>query len=52
LPEGHLSPDYRPARFIYFDRRQIEVHHREEKDTLAVGQARSCRWPLTAPCCW
>jgi hypothetical protein len=24
---------------IYFDRWQIEVHHREEKDTLGVGQA-------------
>ena len=30
---------------IYFDRWQIEVNHREEKDTLGVGQAqlRSCR---------
>ena len=26
---------------IYFDRWQIEVNHREEKDTLGVGQARS-----------
>ena len=25
---------------IYFDRWQIEVNHREEKDTLGVGQAR------------
>jgi hypothetical protein len=24
---------------IYFDRCQIEVNHREEKDTLGVGQA-------------
>ena len=24
---------------IYFDRWQIEVNHREEKDTLGVGQA-------------
>lgn len=28
---------------IYFDRWQIEVNHRDEKDTLGV---------LTAPCCW
>jgi hypothetical protein len=48
---------------IYFDRWQIEVNHREEKDTLGVGQAqlwnpisvpnsRSWRWPPTVPCCW
>jgi len=24
---------------VYFDRWQIEVNHREEKDTLGVGQA-------------
>jgi hypothetical protein len=48
---------------IYFDRWQIEVNHREEQDTLGVGQAqlwnvtsapnsRCWRWLLTAPCCW
>lgn len=31
---------------IYFDRWQIEVNHREEKDTLGVGQAQL--WNLTA----
>ena len=47
---------------LYLDRWQIEVNHREEKDTLGVGQAQSgtptpspanqC-WPSppTAPCC-
>lgn len=29
----------RPLLQIYFDRWQIEVNHREEKDTLGVGQA-------------
>jgi hypothetical protein len=33
---------------IYFDRWQIEVNHREEKDTLGVGQAQ--RWnPISVP---
>jgi len=31
---------------IYFDRWQIEVNHREEKDTLGVGQAQL--WNLTS----
>jgi hypothetical protein len=31
---------------IYFDRWQIEVNHREEKDTLGVGQAQL--WNATA----
>jgi len=31
---------------IYFDRWQIEVNHREEKDTLGVGQAQL--WNLNA----
>ena len=31
---------------IYFDRWQIEVNHREEKDTLGVGQAQL--WNITA----
>ena len=29
---------------IYFDRWQIEVNHREEKDTLGVGQAQLCNF--------
>src|SRR5208282_3570431 len=33
---------------IYFDRWQIEVNHREEKDTLGVGQAQ-LRNPLAVP---
>ena len=52
---------------IYFDRWQIEVNHREEKDTLGVGQAQlwnvtsvpkrcpnspSWPWPPIARCCW
>jgi hypothetical protein len=32
----------------YFDRWQIEVNHREEKDTLGVGQAQ-VRSPLSVP---
>jgi hypothetical protein len=31
---------------IYFDRWQIEVNHREEKDTLGVGQAQL--WNITS----
>ena len=31
---------------IYFDRWQIEVNHREEKDTLGVGQAQL--WNVTS----
>jgi hypothetical protein len=35
IPQGHA-----PALLqIYFDRWQIEVNHREEKDTLGVGEA-------------
>jgi hypothetical protein len=33
---------------IYFDRWQIEVHHREEKDTLGVGQAQLWN-PISVP---
>lgn len=33
---------------IYFDRWQIEVNHREEKDTLGVGQAQLWN-PVSAP---
>jgi hypothetical protein len=31
---------------IYFDRWQIEVNHREEKDTLGIGQAQL--WNVTS----
>ena len=34
-----LSGTVRQLLQIYFDRWQIEVNHREEKDTLGVGQA-------------
>ena len=34
-----LVHDAKPLLQIYFDRWQIEVNHREEKDTLGVGQA-------------
>ena len=66
-PAYLLTTDRRssPKQFlqIYFDRWQIEVNHREEKDTLGVGQAQlwnvdsgaqttgAWRWPLTVLCC-
>jgi hypothetical protein len=34
-----LASAVRPLLQIYFDRWQIEVNHRDEKDTLGVGQA-------------
>jgi hypothetical protein len=34
-----LKSSAKPLRQIYFDRWQIEVNHRDEKDTLGVGQA-------------
>lgn len=34
-----LQSSARPLLQIYFDRWQIEVNHREEKDTLGIGQA-------------
>ncbi len=34
-----LASSARPLLQIYFDRWQIEVNHRDEKDTLGVGQA-------------
>ena len=40
----HSSP--KQLLQIYFDRWQIEVNHREEKDTLGVGQAQL--WNVTA----
>ena len=43
-----LSSAARQLLQIYFDRWQIEVNHREEKDTLGVGQAQ-LRNPLAVP---
>jgi hypothetical protein len=37
-----LTNSARALLQIYFDRWQIEVNHREEKDTLGVGQAQLC----------
>ena len=56
-----LASQARELLQIYFDRWQIEVNHREEKDTLGVGQAqlwsetavpKQPRWRRTALCCW
>jgi len=41
-----LSGPVAPLLQIYFDRWQIEVNHREEKDTLGVGQAQL--WNVTS----
>jgi len=41
-----LASSAKPLLQIYFDRWQIEVNHREEKDTLGVGQAQL--WNETA----
>lgn len=41
-----LTSPAKPLLQIYFDRWQIEVNHREEKDTLGVGQAQL--WNATA----
>ena len=41
-----LTSSARQLLQIYFDRWQIEVNHREEKDTLGVGQAQL--WNATA----
>jgi hypothetical protein len=35
---------------MYFDRWQIEVNHREEKDTIGVGQAQLWN-PISVPKC-
>jgi hypothetical protein len=37
-----------PLPQVHFDRRRIEVNHREEKDTLGVGQAQ-LRNPISVP---
>jgi len=39
LLTSDLGCSVKPLLQIYFDRWQIEVNHREEKDTLGVGQA-------------
>lgn len=41
-----LRSSLKPLLQIYFDRWQIEVNHREEKDTLGVGQAQL--WNVTS----
>jgi hypothetical protein len=41
-----LSSSLKQLLQIYFDRWQIEVNHREEKDTLGVGQAQL--WNVTS----
>jgi hypothetical protein len=43
-----LASAARPLLQIYFDRWQIEVNHRDEKDTLGVGQAQ-LRNPAAVP---
>jgi hypothetical protein len=44
MPEGSA----RHLLQIYFDRWQIEVNHRDEKDTLGVGQAQMWH-PVSVP---
>jgi hypothetical protein len=46
LLTSDLRSSVRQLLQIYFDRWQIEVNHREEKDTLGVGQAQL--WNVTA----
>jgi hypothetical protein len=41
-----ISSSLKQLLQIYFDRWQIEVNHREEKDTLGVGQAQL--WNVTS----
>jgi len=43
-----LRSSLKPLLQIYFDRWQIEVNHREEKDTLGVGQAQLWN-PISVP---
>ncbi len=43
-----LQSAARPLLQIYFDRWQIEVNHRDEKDTIGVGQAQ-LRNPIAVP---
>src|SRR5205823_12188423 len=51
-PASLLTTDLRSGAHallqIYFDRWQIEVNHRDEKDTLGVGQAQMWN-PLSVP---
>jgi hypothetical protein len=46
LLTSDLSSPVKQLLQIYFDRWQIEVNHREEKDTLGVGQAQL--WNVTS----
>jgi len=46
LLSSDLVSSAKPLLQLYFDRWQIEVNHREEKDTLGVGQAQL--WNPTA----
>jgi len=46
LLTSDLSSSAKQLLQIYFDRWQIEVNHREEKDTLGVGQAQL--WNVTS----
>ena len=46
LLTSDLHSSTKPLLQIYFDRWQIEVNHREEKDTLGVGQAQL--WNVTS----
>ena len=46
LLTSDLRSSLKPLLQIYFDRWQIEVNHREEKDTLGVGQAQL--WNVTS----
>ena len=43
-----LKDSVKPLLQIYFDRWQIEVNHREEKDTLGIGQAQLWN-PVSVP---
>ncbi len=46
LLTSDLTSSLRQLLQIYFDRWQIEVNHREEKDTLGIGQAQL--WNVTS----
>jgi DDE superfamily endonuclease len=48
LLTSDLSSSVKQLLQIYFDRWQIEVNHREEKDTLGVGQAQLWN-PISVP---
>ena len=46
LLTSDLTSSLKQLLQIYFDRWQIEVNHREEKDTLGIGQAQL--WNVTS----